>query len=139
MNYEPPEGFEERLRLVERNLSAKWNPRINRWQILRLDPRRPSNPPHVVTTVCGQNAEFQPLDQRILDKLYRMDVWRRFEGKKPEQMRPLLERALAEEQAKLDRAKKAKADEAYADAEEKMRFAVGKDLDHTAHPPVKMG
>jgi len=69
----PPEHFVEQLQRYDPKLSVEWDNRIQRGYIYRegRDGRR-----HKIMAVVGPGGSFRPLDNRVMETLYRCDTWR---------------------------------------------------------------
>lgn len=70
----------EELNRYDPNLRVRWRPvnlvtgtRFERWQITRIDPKGVEQ--HIMF-VIEPDGGYRPVDQRVLEKLRRCDLWR---------------------------------------------------------------
>lgn len=116
-----PEAFVDALARVDANLFPWWDQVRSRWQIRRRNPKRPNNPPDIVCVVCEKDGTFRPLDNRTIEKLYRMDSARRFTGDvKYHGMKVQWE--MDEEQAKIDREKERRRSDMHGELMDRLHF-----------------
>ena len=86
---EPDKQFVKRLKEVDEKLQVGWNYIQQRWQVVRDDRRmklvgydkgkpilHSCDKPYHVFTVQGETGEYRQLDQRVIDKLHEIDMYR---------------------------------------------------------------
>jgi len=86
---EPDKQFVRRLKEVDEKLQVGWNYIQQRWQVVRDDRRmklvgydngkpilHSCDKPYHVFTVQGETGEYRPLDQRVIDRLHEIDMYR---------------------------------------------------------------
>jgi len=86
---EPDKRFIKELKEVDGGLSAGWNFIKHRWQIIRDDRRvncmgfvdgkpllHTYDKPYFVFTVENEDKSYRPLDQRVIDRLHEIDLYR---------------------------------------------------------------
>lgn len=116
-----PAEFKERLERVDPLLKAEWDNRRSRWKILRTNPVRPQLPPDLILLVREQDGSFRPLDNRTIDKLYSMDLARRYSGTKGT-FGWRLEAEMRDLEDNLKRAKEKEAENRHKEVEERLAW-----------------
>lgn len=85
----PSKEFVNQLKELDNKLDVGWNCIKRRWQIIRADRRmrcmgfvdgkpllHTFDKPYFVFTVENENGSFRPLDQRVIDRLHEIDLYR---------------------------------------------------------------
>jgi len=114
---------------MDRNLSAVWDDRRERFAIVRRDPVEPHRKPYLVTLV-QKNGEFLPLDDRVLDWLAEADCQRQFHGRDERYFAELFDRELRGREEEDQRRREKPIDDKFEALSDGLAWLVKKDPHH---------